>query len=88
MSIYFPSGAQVNDVIYPSINEPNFMFQTIVGVKNIFREICYKLNFILKEKSWLDFCEEVASERKWTMQDIEEIRENAFSDEDVEAVDK
>jgi RecB family exonuclease len=39
------------------------------------------------EESWEDFCEEIENEKKWTLDEIKEIRKNRYSDEGVEALD-
>ena len=39
------------------------------------------------EESWQDFCEEVDTERKWTVGEIKLIQQNRYSDKGVEALD-
>ncbi len=39
------------------------------------------------EESWQDFCEEVDTQRKWTLGEIKTIQQNRYSDKGVEALD-
>ena len=39
------------------------------------------------DESWNDFCEEVDTEKQWTMDEIRQIRENRYSADGVEALD-
>ncbi len=39
------------------------------------------------EESWQDFCDEVDTDRKWTVGEIKTIQQNRYSDKGVEALD-
>jgi hypothetical protein len=39
------------------------------------------------EESWQDFCEEVDTQRQWTLGEIKTIQQNRYSDKGVEALD-